>query len=290
MKKVLLFGASGMLGHGVHSVLSEQLRLIPSARKDRYTQADFRAIDLCDVDSVKKLIQHEKPDEVLYGAGIISKLDCDQDRVSTRQVHSETPALIASILRDYGGRLTYISSESVYGNHDGAYTETSATSPMSFYAETKLRGEEQSLASNPNSLVLRVTPVGLTPDLGRGTFAEWAIKSMQSGQSIKGFDHHYFTPVGSTQLANLIQQAWEQNLMGVYNVGCDTPLSKYDFMVELQSRCTRLSERGRISIAETSDDRPHFGNMISDKFFTALGGVPPSSQQVVQSVLDQYVY
>lgn len=274
-----------MLGYGVFLHFKQYfINVIPSARTNRYKQKGFKSIDVTDVKSVEAFILKEKPDYVLYASGIINKIHCEENREETEAIHIHTPARIAEILSEWAGSLTYISSESVYGNEGGNYTEDSPLNPNSFYAETKVAGEQACLEANASSLILRVTPVGLTPDYSRGTLAEWACKSLREGKEISGYKHHLFTPISSSQIAKCLILSWENNLQGLYNLGSVDSLSKYDFIKGIE-QALEQPVSGKVSTVKLTETPPLYqATLDSRKWSQRLNTPLPTAKEVINSL------
>jgi nucleoside-diphosphate-sugar epimerase len=77
---------------------------------------------------------------------------CSHDATLTRDINVESVRWLAE---NFGGRIVFMSTCSVYGAMDGILTEESPTNPLSLYAVTKLEAEEILLKA-PNAIMFRL--------------------------------------------------------------------------------------------------------------------------------------
>ena len=274
-----------MLGSNAYHALRERSHnLLCSGRTNRYQQSPFYALDVADLKAVRELIQRLKPDVVIYGSGIIQKDVCERERDYTQRVHTLSPALIAELLVEWGGKMMYISSDAVYGGDEKetGHRESDPLNPATFYAETKAAGEQACLEANPSTLCCRVTPVGLTPDLSRGTLAEWAYSSLKS-QDINGYTNYYFTPISATQLGHHLNYALENNLTGVYNIGCQEVLSKYQFIQLMKERFPQEMTH-QVFPSRIPQGEAYSAHLNSDKYYQQISLPPLSAASVINTL------
>jgi len=156
MARVLIVGGAGYIGGWLtdktieagHEVRVYDLLLY----EERYLkEVPFFAGDVLDRE---RLAPHLKwADTVVWLAGLVGDPACTLDPNLTRRINFESVAWLG---RSFGGRIIFPSTCSVYGAQDGELDETSATNPLSLYAETKLRAEEVLTRERPDSLILRL--------------------------------------------------------------------------------------------------------------------------------------
>ena len=76
-------------------------------------------------------------------------------------MNAEVPAFLAETAREIGSRFVHISTDAVFdGTVGNYYSETDTPNPINEYAKSKLRGEQEALRFNPETLVLRVNIYG----------------------------------------------------------------------------------------------------------------------------------
>ena len=280
---LLFLGSSGMLGVNACQQLRKSYeKVYYSGRKNRYSQDPFYSLDVADLEAVRNLLQTLKPDVVIYASGIINKGACERDRVYTQKVHCHSPALIAELLTEWNGKMVYISSDAVYGGVGENFVETDPVNPSTFYAQTKAEGEVACLTKNPTSLCCRVTPVGLTPDLSRGTLAEWAYTEL-ARHDIKGYSNYYFTPISASQLGESLTHALESDLSGVYNIGSQDMVSKYQFIQLMKKRFSQKMTHAVVS-STIPQGESYCAQLNSQKYYKKTGQQPLSIASVIETL------
>jgi dTDP-4-dehydrorhamnose reductase len=66
--------------------------------------------------------------------------------------------ILATASRELGARFIHVSTDYVYdGKASTPYTESSITSPVNVYGESKLSGEQQAIKENPSSVIVRTS-------------------------------------------------------------------------------------------------------------------------------------
>jgi nucleoside-diphosphate-sugar epimerase len=152
---VLVVGGAGYLGGALTDILS---RSFPSYDVTVYDSLLFEDHYLKDVNFVHGDVRDhaklkpllDKADAVVWLAAIVGDGACALNPELSAEVNQESVKWLAS---QYGGRIIFPSTCSVYGARDGILDEESPTNPLSIYAATKLSAE--SYLGN-NSLIFRL--------------------------------------------------------------------------------------------------------------------------------------
>jgi dTDP-4-dehydrorhamnose reductase len=74
---------------------------------------------------------------------------------------------------------------------------------------------------------------GSRPASGKVNFALWLIESLKSGKQIRVVTDQFITPTLNTNLAQMVLEAADRRLSGVYNLAGATRISRYDYALEL---------------------------------------------------------
>jgi dTDP-4-dehydrorhamnose reductase len=195
MKKVLVLGANGMLGHACADVLriSQNVELVGTARGKKLGYLDFDA----STDSIVDLLKFTKPDWVINCIGIIKPHINESDPESVFnavKINSEFPLNLAKATKS---RVIQIATDCVYSGAKGLYVETDSHDAMDVYGKTKSLGE----VTFENVHHLRVSIIG--PELGRSTsLLEW-FRNQARNASVNGFTDHLWNGVTTHQFGKL---------------------------------------------------------------------------------------
>lgn len=195
MKKVLILGANGMLGHACSQILSQSkgLEIHKTSRANMDGHIQFDAAK----DSITELISRTKPDWIVNCIGII-KPHIKEDQASTVltaiKINSEFPFALASAS---DATIIQIATDCVYSGAKGQYIETDVHDALDAYGKTKSLGE----APLKNIIHLRASIIG--PELGRSTsLLEW-FRNQQPSAEVNGFTDHLWNGVTTHHFAKL---------------------------------------------------------------------------------------
>jgi len=228
--KVGITGASGMLGSALITHLSKSYRVFATSRGRGVEGKNIKwdCFNLTDIILLTEWLETIRPDVVIHCAAITNVDLCEDNVKLATKLHIETTELIANFLDSYGGRLIYISTDSVFdGEKQGAYSESDLVNPLNVYAKTKMMGEK-SVQSMNNGLVLRTNIIGWTQE-GKTSFFEWVVDRLNDNMSLNLFYDVYFSPLTVYDLSFIIEKIIEKPILGLYHCGSSDIISKYDF-------------------------------------------------------------
>lgn len=286
-RKVLIIGATGMLGHTLLQRLSERedMEVFATVRNreglDRYFTSNLlekihHGVDANDLDSVLSVITDVKPDVVINCVGIIKQLPTAKDPIISITINALFPHHLALICKNAGARLIHFSTDCVFNGVKGNYTEDDPSDANDLYGRTKFLGE----LSFPHCVTLRTSIIGHELN-GRLGLIDWFLS--QEGK-MRGFTQAIYTGFPTVEMARIIAEYVipNENLSGLYQVS-SSPISKYELL-----RLVADQYNKRIEIepyAEFSCDR----SLDSRRFCAETGYRPPSWQELVTLMHDDFM-
>jgi dTDP-4-dehydrorhamnose reductase len=251
MKRVLLLGATGMLGSAVYGVLKDKYDLLLAVRNpdkvsllervhggtSKHLVLPFDAAAIYE-DCVAKqgypgpylsdfLRRVDKVDHIVNAIGVTIPFALRNPSV-TFFVNGSLPHLLASA---FGERLIHITTDCVYNGTEGyPYDEDSPKSPPDVYGHSKSLGEPT------ECLTIRTSIIGRELD-GFTGLLEWFLQ--QEGKTITGFTEHYWNGITTKQFGQLCDRIMtspaEFPRRGIYHV-FSTPISKYEMLLAFQEK------------------------------------------------------
>lgn len=153
--KVLLTGATGQLGQALRATRPEAVTLIAPLRSE---------LDLADAQACRLAVQAVRPDWVI-NAGAYTAVDlAEREPELAHAVNAQAPAAFAEALDQIGGRMLQLSTDFVFGGHQGnPYRPEQCVDPVGVYGASKAAGESAVLQL-PGARILRTSwlygPVG----------------------------------------------------------------------------------------------------------------------------------
>jgi nucleoside-diphosphate-sugar epimerase len=274
MAKVLIVGGAGYVGGWLtdeavragHDVLVFDRLLY----EDTYLKdVNFVHGDVLDRDSLKPHLAWA--DCVVWLAAIVGDPACALDPELTTATNVET---VRHLVQDFGGRIVFPSTCSVYGAQDGELTEDSRLDPLSLYAETKIGAERVLMDSGADAIIFRLgTLFGLGDAFSRLradlVLNVLTIRAVLAGR-MSVFGGRQFRPllhvrdVSTAMVPNI-----ETSHRGIYNLHCENVT-----ILDLASRIRRHVPESTVKITETSFQDGRNYSVSSAKAFDAFGFEP----------------
>lgn len=204
--KVGIFGANGMLGCYVSTLLSNTVKI---------TRSDYDILSE-DESVLESLVSKGDLKVIVNCAGLIKQRnhpDEDMCKVNTR-----FPVMLAKICKRHNIKLIHISTDCVYDGANGSYNEQDAHTADDQYGKTKSLGESS------DASIIRCSIIG-HEETTRYSFLEWALDAISP---INGFKDHLWNGVTCLQLAKVIKQMIDHDIWwdGVRHIFSPEVISK----------------------------------------------------------------
>jgi len=231
--KILILGASGMLGNAMIRVLSEKADwqvhgTVRSESSKRFFHSDIaeRLLTGVDVEHHDSLLQafiRTRPDVVINCVGLIKQLADVDDPLQAIPINALLPHRLARLCELSGARLVHMSTDCVFSGHKGGYRESDPSDAEDLYGRSKFLGE----VAYPHTITLRTSIIGHELQSAHGLVG-WFLS--QQGQC-NGFTRAIFSGLPTVALAQIVRDIVipRTDLSGVYHVGAQ-PISKCDLL------------------------------------------------------------
>lgn len=232
-QRVLVLGASGMLGHVMLRFLcgSDGIEAWGSVRSSAARQRlpePLRArvlegIDAESSDSVAAAFARVRPQVVINCVGLVKQLAEADDPLLALPINALLPHRLARLCDVAGARLVHISTDCVYAGTRGGYREDDPPDATDLYGRSKLLGEV--LAAH--AVTLRTSIIG--PELGRAHgLVGWLLSQTAP---VRGYTRAVFSGLPTVELARVIRDHVlpRPQLHGLYHVSA-APISKHDLL------------------------------------------------------------
>ncbi len=240
MKKLLIIGANGMLGHKLCHELAPHFDVHGTIRTPNDSLLKVLAssitlhsdVDILNFDHLEKLILDIKPNVIVNCAGVIKQSNTVNDIKKLYDVNAEFPQKLASFCLERKIYCIHFSTDCVFDGLKGfPYTEKDTSTAKDDYGKSKYQGE----ISNDYCLTLRTSIVGQELSRHKSLF-DWVFS--QKGQTVKGFDQALYTGLTTLEVAKFIKWLLNQpeRLTGLFHLSSET-ISKYELIVKLNKLC-----------------------------------------------------
>jgi len=221
ISKVLVVGGAGYIGGSVTDILIK--KNIPFSVYDnllyehQYLKpVDFIYGDVRDREMLKKILPNYS--HVIWLAAIVGDGACNIRPDLTMEVNQNS---VKWLSENYGGRIIFMSTCSVYGQNQHGVDEESKLNPLSMYANTKMESEKYLI--NKNSVIFRLgTVFGLSDTYSRirmDLVVNYMTARAVTSGKLSIFGGNQWRPlVHVRNVAEAIANSLEMNINGTYNI------------------------------------------------------------------------
>ncbi|RYD60670.1 MAG: SDR family oxidoreductase, partial [Sphingomonadales bacterium] len=230
--KIMVLGATGMLGSAVVRVMAEAdhdvIAVTRSNDAARYFPEGINArfvggLDAESPENLTGFFAEHRPELVINCVGLVKQLAGANRVLDAIPINTMLPHRLERLCAVAGARLVHISTDCVFSGKKGNYLESDASDAYDLYGVSKFLGE----VDTPNAITLRTSIIG--PQLNSAhSLLGWFLS--QSG-SVKGFNRAIFSGLPTVELARVIRDHVipRPDLTGLYHVST-APIDKYELL------------------------------------------------------------
>lgn len=284
--RVLILGATGMLGYSLFSNLHEydEFEVFGTVRSIKGKEGFFQDyvsslvldVDVTDPTHIERTIVSIRPNVVINCIGLIKQHDVSKQHVNAVEINALLPHQIAQLCNLHSARLVHFSTDCVFSGAEGMYTESCLPDAIDLYGKSKCLGE---VDYSPH-LTLRTSIIG--HELGSSvSLVDWFLS--QEGKA-KGFSKAIFSGLPTCYIAKLLAEhiIKAPELSGLYHLSV-APIDKYSLLkliAEVYSKDIVINESSELKI-----DR----SLNSQKLIHKLSLSIPSWPELINCMHKDYV-
>jgi dTDP-4-dehydrorhamnose reductase len=283
LTRVLVLGASGMLGNAMMRLFAESpgfeahgttrsaaaMRLLPDSVRANL----IAGVDVENIDSMMAVLERVRPHVVINCIGLVKQLAQADDPLQAIPINALLPHRLARMCALVNARFIHMSTDCVFSGGKGMYTEADPSDAYDLYGRSKFLGE----VDYPHAITLRTSIIG--HELDRHTsLIGWFLK--QEGK-VRGFERAIFSGLPTVEVARVIRDFVipHPELHGVYNLSAE-PVNKFDLLTLVAEAYGKQIEI--VCDREFVIDR----SLDSSRFRAATGFVPSSWPELVRVMRD----
>jgi dTDP-4-dehydrorhamnose reductase len=267
MKKILILGATGLIGHQVYFLLKANKNFsVLSFAYQRKISADTILLDARDEYILEKSIVGINPDVIVNCMGVLIA-EANRNPENAIFLNAYVPQRLKNIANTLNAKLVHISTDCVFSGRKGSYTEDDIRDAGDTYGRAKALGEVTELPH----VTLRTSVVG--PEIKEGEeLFHWFMS--QKGK-IKGFTKSFWSGVTTLELAKAVEWAIEKDIQGLYHITNGVPINKYELLMLFKKHTKKQIEiesvQGKVTNKSLLDTRkeidyaiPSYEKMIGE--------------------------
>ena len=277
--KVLVIGASGMIGSTVLRVLSESkdlvvLGTVRNASVKRFFTSAMASRLIADVDvehpdALLKVLDDVRPDVVINCAGLTKHKPEADDPLVSIPINTLMPHRLAGLCKLAGARLVHVSTDCIFSGEKGGYAEADFADARDVYGKSKVLGE----LVYPHTITLRTSTIGHELQSKYGLL-DWFLSQETR---CNGYARAIFSGLPTVIFAQVIRDVVipHNELSGLYHVAAK-PINKFDLL-------KLIADVYGKSIDIVPDDKLVIDRSLdAERFRAATGYVAPEWEEMIQ--------
>ncbi len=230
--KVMITGATGLLGRSLMSELSSSDSLYVIGTGLRRARGAIHRLDLLDSGAVKQFVESQRPAVIIHAAAERRPEVRENDPDATYALNVEATETIVDVAGTVGAWVIYLSTDYVFDGTSPPYRPDATPNPLNRNGTSKLAGEEV-VRGRGGHCVLRV-PVLFGPVESLDESAVTSIASQLLAGGVVKLDHWATRyPTSTDDVAFVCRQLVERgreepDLVGTVHWSGDEALTKFE--------------------------------------------------------------
>ncbi len=214
--RVAVTGSSGLLGSALAEVFAGRHEVLRMSRS---------VADVSRAAEVRSAILSFGPQVILHSAAVRDPDRCELEPALATAVNVEGTRNVVSAARELGAAVAYISTDAVFDGWKAApYTEDDVPAPLSFYARTKLQGEE-AVAEREHHWIFRM-PVLFGP--GPNSSLAAGLKALREGREYSAASDQVGCAAHTEDAARKILEVIEARAYGLFHLANQGAVSRLE--------------------------------------------------------------
>ena len=274
--KVLIFGASGLLGQA----------LTREWKGDEVVGLSVEDVDIRDSTRVREIIEKERPTWIVLAAAYTDVDGCESKQDLAFSVNRDGAVHVAVAAKQAGSNLLFLSSDYVFdGEKDVPYEIEDSRNPQSVYGRTKAEAELALLELIPSCCIVRTAWL-FGP--GGKCFPDTILKAAATRPVLEVVTDQRGCPTYSLDLARAIIRLCHKGASGIVHVTNAGDCSWFEFAREIIRQAGLSTEVRPISTEQIARPAPRPAySVLSSSSLRQIGVSMPDWQDALQRYLQE---
>lgn len=297
MPKVLLTGASGLLGRAILKEFKKFNHWEILGLSLSRTTGDLIKCDLTQPDEVQKALDNFKPDIVIHAAAERRPDVVDGQKDATKNLNVTSTETLCKMAASMNATVLYISTDYVFDGDNPPYKEDATPNPLNYYGQTKLEGEQATIKVDKGNMVLRVPILYGEVEFVKESAVTILLESVKnSAKDSNQDDYARRFPTHVDDIANVIRQVLDKkienpNLNGIFHWSGKECFTKYG-MCKAICNVFNMPDAHLKSVKtppQGSAKRPYDANLHRGKLEALINPVDTPFSDGIKQCLQQYL-
>jgi len=281
MKKLLIFGANGLLGQNLVEQFAPHFSVIASSRsagpKFLQKEVEYRQVDMISRQQMSDLLTDVQPEIIINAAAYTNVDGSEEEKELCWNTNVRGVENIVDVVQDFKPLFVQISTDYVFDGTKGDYREQDDVNPLGYYARSKMAAENIVSSSALEHIIARTQVLyGFARDV-RLNFATWVISRLSQKKPIRVVADQIGNPTYAGDVSVSLLKLIQNREYGLFHISGSETASRYDFaqkVAEVFKLDKNLIERIMSSGLQQKAPRPMISTFVIDKLVNRINWEP----------------
>lgn len=237
-KKIILFGASGLLGGYLTLQLRKKYKIYYaySNNSNYFENVEYIKIPNISITEtyikIQDIISTIQPQIVINCLALTSIQKCEKEKALSKKINFEFPVFLAKLSKTNKFKFVQISTDQVYKSlKKTPVKEKGKTRPKNVYGLHKLLADQFISKTLSQYLIIRTNFFGIS--VFSKKFTEDILDIFYNRKKNYFFSNYFYKPIYAKYLSIYIEKLLSKSCNGIFNIVSDQLISKYQFAKKL---------------------------------------------------------
>lgn len=284
--RVLVLGASGLLGSRVYEALSDKVETYGTYfRSTVKNNPNFYELDATNYTDLNTLIKKLHPNRIINCLGLTDVEECDKRPEANWKLNAEIPVQVSRLSQEISAQFIHISTDHYCSSLEVPRDESVPMKPINQYGFAKFAAENFILLENSSALIMRTNFFGISRKVDK-SILNFAMNALNDNKPLDGFSDVFFNPVGISDIASFLISGESLLVTGLLNFASSDPISKYEFLkliAQILGHSNELVRAASISDSKLTVPRPGYLALNPNRLVNHVGYLLPSLVQMLEN-------
>lgn len=216
-QKIIILGATGLLGSRVHELLSDTFEI------ERYGVSN--GVDITKPETLDP-ISSSKATHVLHFAAKADVDGCEKDKPLGKdgpawKLNVDGPRFVSQMCERTNKTMMYVSTDFVFNGEKKPpyeYSEEDTPDPLNWYAMTKFEGERAVIKTGVRSVIIRTAYPYRKSFETKKDFVRVILGRLKNHEQVKAVTDHFMSPTFIDDIASAFRVLISKNQTGLFHV------------------------------------------------------------------------
>jgi dTDP-4-dehydrorhamnose reductase len=269
--KVLIIGASGLVGGNIYEFFSEVTNWELTGTYNSFPSDRLVYFDASNSSNWSEIIT-DTPWDIIIHTGALTHVDqCEADPLRSEILTVDSTNNLVNFASKIGSKFIYISTDYVFDGTAGPYSESDNTNPLSVYGKHKLQSENIITGNLTNYLIIRITNVYGKEVRNKNLLARIIQEIINKNELVYQMPFDQFsTPINAIDVARALLYLIKDDKKGLYHLASTDLVNRVQFLQKLNFYLGQRFTVVPVATAKLNQTakRPLLGGLLAKKFLS----------------------